>query len=839
MFVRRAAVVLALTAPLWLASPEPADAGPAPETPPDPALEAQAERAWAVVWDRFFIEETETFADYLSSYEPGRELAHLPTAAEVRRQFPNPCGYGTGMEDGMILGGALLSAIVDRHAVTGDDDLREPAATVFRGVRRCATVHGVPGFFARNVCREDGESVYLNSSRDQYTHGVHGLWQYLRSPLADDETKAQIRPLLAAAADRMIAFATPENGYDFGRADGQRCPLGICRMWEVQAHEAARLPMIYAAAWDATGEEKYRTLWRQYVAEAVRQSREPAEHTPVYALLQMQCSLELLGELEPDPALKSEIDAVLRHVAGMAESRGKHAFDRLFGKSAAERAMLGPDWRTVDEWIVQGGYDVPQWGPYRDVWHVTREAGEAALIPLMTDRATLPDAQQARLRTLILKTDYDRTSSCGVVYHLAAYWKARRTGILRAAPGPVGGDDRDAAGGPMVVDADFEGASVRVLAIDEEARRVDFTPGGDPTRGWPCWWSFRLAGLTPGEPITLRLRGSDAVVGTAKPLAASWAMPTRATYSDDGAIWRHTEAGRREGEWMIYSVTPEGDSVQVAWGPPYTPTDAANWVRAMGERSPHATATELCQSGEGRAVPMLHVREGDLPNERRFGVWVQARQHAWESGSSWVAQGFGEWLLSDDADAAWLRRHAEVFLVPVMDVDNVATGNGGKNALPHDHNRDWSDNARWKEVIAARRKIAGLIREERMDVFLDLHNPGPGDQTFFYVLPAEYLQAPAVDLRDQFVERTYARLQRPGAAIPASGKTKATGPDYHPLWRQMSATWVNLHGNPHTVSLCLETAWNTPGSTTVGYRAVGADLAAAAAAYLRERPARP
>jgi len=50
----------------------------------------------------------------------------------------------------------------------------------------------------------------------------------------------------------MIEFVTPENDFDFCRADGTRCPLGICRMWKVQPHEAARLPMIYAAAWDVT-----------------------------------------------------------------------------------------------------------------------------------------------------------------------------------------------------------------------------------------------------------------------------------------------------------------------------------------------------------------------------------------------------------------------------------------------------------------------------------------------------------------------------------------------------------------------------------------------------------
>ena len=139
---------------------------------------------------------------------------------------------------------------------------------------------------------------------------------------------------------------------------------------------------------------------------------------------------------------------------------------------------------------------------------------------------------------------------------------------------------------------------------------------------------------------------------------------------------------------MIYTIKLESESVFVAWGPPYTPSTAAKFVRAMSEKSPHAKATELCRSRGGRVVPMLHVQEGERTKEQRFGVWVQARQHAWESGSSWVAQGFGEWLLSDSADAAWLRQHAEIFIVPVMDVDNTATGNGGKDAQPQDHNRD-------------------------------------------------------------------------------------------------------------------------------------------------------
>lgn len=48
------------------------------------------EQAWDVVWSRFYLPRVQTFGDYLSTYEEGKEQAHLPTAAEVKRQYPNP-----------------------------------------------------------------------------------------------------------------------------------------------------------------------------------------------------------------------------------------------------------------------------------------------------------------------------------------------------------------------------------------------------------------------------------------------------------------------------------------------------------------------------------------------------------------------------------------------------------------------------------------------------------------------------------------------------------------------------------------------------------------------------
>jgi hypothetical protein len=391
-----------------------------------PAQEANIEKASNMVWSRFYLPEVQTFGDYLSSYDKSQEQKHLPTAEEVRRQFPNPCGYSTGMEDGAILGGAMLSVLCDQFEVTKDPALSDKAESVFAGLKRCVTVHGVKGFVARNVCPEDATSIYINSSRDQVTHFVHGLWRYYHSAMPGEATKQQIRTILSEVAERMIAFVTPENDFDFCRADGAHCPLGICRMWKVQPHEAARLPMIYAAAWDVTREERYLKKWREYAAEAIAQSADPGENKPAYALLQMQCSLELLHQLEPDPALKAKIHAHMLHVRDLGAKRFTNVLARISKKSPEEMRMLGPDWRTVPEWKDQKGYLNPQWGPFREIWHLTREVGEAALILVMTDDMMPSAEQQTSLQTLIRNFDYTHNASCGLIYHLAAYWKARR-----------------------------------------------------------------------------------------------------------------------------------------------------------------------------------------------------------------------------------------------------------------------------------------------------------------------------------------------------------------------------------------------------------------------------
>jgi hypothetical protein len=391
----------------------------------------------------------------------------------------------------------------------------------------------------------------------------------------------------------------------------------------------------------------------------------------------------------------------------------------------------------------------------------------------------------------------------------------------------------------ITVATDFEGGSAKVAALDQGARVLRIMPAGDPQRGWPCWWYLRVDGLAAGDVLTLEVAASDVPFlprgkTPARLLAASWCQPGSAAVSTDGKTWRHTEPGQPAEGRMRYRIQAESGPLWLAWGPPFTPRDSADLVAALAKDRPWAEAFELCQSRGGRPCPALRLKEGNLPDDQRLGVWIEARQHAWESGGSWVCRGAAEWLAGDDPRARTLREKCEIVIVPIMDIDNTAVGNGGKEAAPQDHNRDWTDEPYHAEVAAAQRHLRRWTAENRLAVFLDLHNPGPNDkQPFFFVSPDDLLSDAGRRNLDRFVTIGRGEITGP---LGLADKTRASGPAYDPLWKQISKNWVTTSGSPFNVAVTLETSWNTPHSTTEGYLTVGRQLAQTVEKYLRDDP---
>jgi hypothetical protein len=386
----------------------------------------------------------------------------------------------------------------------------------------------------------------------------------------------------------------------------------------------------------------------------------------------------------------------------------------------------------------------------------------------------------------------------------------------------VGAEARaqEVAAPALKVSIDFPGGSAVVQELDQQARRIKIVPTAHADRGWVCWWYFKLSGIRPGETVALD-------VGE-----MSFATPDRASYSLDNRTWKHTAPGERDGKRIVFRQQIDAAEAWFAWGPPFVPADAQTLVEEAAAACANVKAFELCRTRGERPVPALRVVPKEaVDNGARLGIWVQARQHAWESGASWVCRGFVEWLVSDDPRAAALRKKAEIVVVPIMDIDNVAMGAGGKQEKPQDHNRDWSDQPHHHSVIAAQEQIKQMDRQGRFDLFIDLHNPGPGDKNpYFYVAPDEQLTALGKRNIAEFLAA--AKLEMTGP-LKFEGKTLVSGANYDPNWRQISKNWVTAHTRDHVAAVTLETAWNTPASTQENYRRVGRELGLAVERYFR------
>lgn len=388
-----------------------------------------------------------------------------------------------------------------------------------------------------------------------------------------------------------------------------------------------------------------------------------------------------------------------------------------------------------------------------------------------------------------------------------------------------------AAAAEMTVSTDFEGGNAEVVTLDAAAARLRIMPALRNDRGWPCWWYLRLDGLTPGQEVTLEVQAQTRPYRESSVLDAAWCQPERAMISADDIHWTQTPPMTRGANKLaVYRFKAPAARVWAAWGPRFTMKDAEELLASVVEKVPAAMRFDLSATRDGRMVKGVRIGSEDAP----FQAWVNARQHAWEAGGSWVGRGFIEWLAS--AEAAEFRERACVHFIPIMDVDNVTLGAGGKEAVPRDHNRDWSATPVYPEIAAAQKRIREIHAKRGLDVFLDLHNPGAGDKTPFFFGPFGFERLTGIQRRNytRWMELAAASINGP---LPVAPEYRfATYVKTDEERGRMSSGWVRANAGEHTISVTLETAWNNPASTPDGYRAVGRQLAASLAKYAAGSP---
>ena len=224
-----------------------------------------------------------------------------------------------------------------------------------------------------------------------------------------------------------------------------------------------------------------------------------------------------------------------------------------------------------------------------------------------------------------------------------------------------------------------------------------------------------------GAKLTLEFRNIDNV-WNGQPGSVARELRTMVV-SENGRDWKPIPTESLPGDRVRLAVEMPGPKLYVARVEPYRLSDLAHLLDSI-RRSPRAQMTPIGKTAGGRDLEIVRIGDGRAP----YRVFVRARAHPWEAGSSWVAQGLIQRLLRDDA-RRFLERYT-LYVLPLANKDGVARGMTRFNVLGKDLNRNWdkpADPAISPENAALERWLEASIAAGRQPhLALELHNDGRG-----------------------------------------------------------------------------------------------------------------
>jgi len=284
----------------------------------------------------------------------------------------------------------------------------------------------------------------------------------------------------------------------------------------------------------------------------------------------------------------------------------------------------------------------------------------------------------------------------------------------------------------------FEGGSIgRIEKVNEATFRVHVL-GQQDERGRnraATWYCFRMDHVQ-GRELTITLTD---FVGEYNDVPGSCPMneKIRPAMSEDGQNWNHAEDMTWDNEKKEATVRlkPQRDSVWLATQAMYPHSRFVALVEEL-KSLPHVRVEAIGKSVQGRDLILITVTDFTERDADKKTLWLQARQHAWEGGTSYVAEGAIRFAVSDKPEARALRKNNICIFTPMVAVDGCAMGLPRFNVHGYDPNRHWDEvNLRDKrylelmpEVWYFKKAILNHVaRGGRIDLMLNMHNTETGE----------------------------------------------------------------------------------------------------------------
>jgi Zinc carboxypeptidase len=228
----------------------------------------------------------------------------------------------------------------------------------------------------------------------------------------------------------------------------------------------------------------------------------------------------------------------------------------------------------------------------------------------------------------------------------------------------------------------------------------------------------------PGTSLTLEFLNLDNV-WNGQPGSVAGELKTVAISDDGGKVWKTVPTEGLPNNRVQLRVTLTAPTLHVARMQPYRLSDLDRLLASIRKNRLVHIET-IGQTAGGRDLEIVRIGQANAPHR----VFVRARAHPWEAGSSWVAQGLIDRLLSGDEETTRFLRDYSVSVLPMANKDGVARGGTRFNLRGKDLNRNWdkpADPAISPENAALERWLEREIKAGRKpDLALELHNDGNG-----------------------------------------------------------------------------------------------------------------
>ena len=227
----------------------------------------------------------------------------------------------------------------------------------------------------------------------------------------------------------------------------------------------------------------------------------------------------------------------------------------------------------------------------------------------------------------------------------------------------------------------------------------------------------------PGTKLTLEFTNLDNVWNS-QPGSVARELKTM-SISEDGRTWRQVPTASLPNDRVQLHVEMPGPMLYVARIEPYRLSDLDRLIGSIRGK-PGVRIEPIGKTAGGRELEIVHIGDPSAP----YRLFVRARAHPWESGSSWVAQALMQRLLRDDDEAKRYLKTYSLSILPLANKDGVARGGTRFNLRGKDLNRNWdkpADPQLSPENAALERWLEAAIKAgQAPHLAVELHNDGNG-----------------------------------------------------------------------------------------------------------------